>query len=192
MESGQTNRKICLMYPLFILFAHQILVSGCSIRGRREYKFLLSVKNSIAKKQTLLAKRLLLALSLACLTLPAKAELLGRISDETEQPTADKIVSPANNQHRITYRVIYSPEGEALPDCEKPPLEDSVDSHTAKVQAQDTLFKTDEKTDTSIASDSALETDNIQKTSSTSHHKTHKHSSKKSGKQRKHNRKNRH
>ncbi|WP_347989546.1 hypothetical protein [Methylomonas sp. AM2-LC] len=159
------------------------------------FNFALSAKNKLAKKQTLVVKQLLFGLWLACLTLPVKAELLGKISDETEQPTADKIAPAPNNQHRITYRVICSPEGEVLPDCEKPPLEDSADSHTSTALAEDNAATTEQKTEQTQASDSVVEPGNLPKKSSAPHKRHHKaqpHSGKTSGKQTHQHRKNKH
>ena len=45
-------------------------------------------------------------------------ELLGRISDDTAPVQQERAVAADNR--RIIYRVICSPEGEQLPDCEKP------------------------------------------------------------------------
>jgi len=61
-----------------------------------------------------------LLLSLIGWLTPAHAgEVLGRMSDESAPAVAEP-VNPAANDRRIIYRVICSPEGEALPDCEKP------------------------------------------------------------------------
>lgn len=65
-------------------------------------------------------KRPLLWLSLIAWQIPSQAgEVLGHISDESAPVVAEPAV-PVDNGRRIIYRVICSPEGEALPDCEKP------------------------------------------------------------------------
>lgn len=64
--------------------------------------------------------RLLAPATLIVWLIPAQAgEVLGRMSDESAPAVAEP-VNPAANDRRIIYRVICSPEGEALPDCEKP------------------------------------------------------------------------
>ena len=61
-----------------------------------------------------------LLLGLIVWLIPSHAgEVLGRMSDESAPAVAEP-VNPAANDRRIIYRVICSPEGEALPDCEKP------------------------------------------------------------------------
>ncbi len=63
-----------------------------------------------------------LALALTMVNLKA-AELLGRISDETEVPKAAVAVK---GDSKLIYRVICSPDDEEpTPDCEKPPVEDA-------------------------------------------------------------------
>lgn len=52
-------------------------------------------------------------------------ELLGGISDETAPPVAQPEPSAKDNERRIIYRVICSPEGEQLPDCAQPPVTDN-------------------------------------------------------------------
>lgn len=59
------------------------------------------------------------ALTLVLCSLQVKAEVLGHISDETE-PAASAPDSVQNNDRRIIYRVICTPGGEVLPDCEQP------------------------------------------------------------------------
>ena len=57
-------------------------------------------------------------------------ELLGHISEETEQPLSD--VKPSQSEdRRIIYRVLCSPGDEQLPDCEKP-LTDNETIETAR------------------------------------------------------------
>jgi hypothetical protein len=63
-----------------------------------------------------------LALALTAVNLNA-AELLGRISDETEATQAAVAVK---GDSKLIYRVICSPDDEEpTPDCEKPPVEDA-------------------------------------------------------------------
>ena len=63
-----------------------------------------------------------LALVLMAVNLNA-AELLGRISDETEATQAAVAVK---GDSKLIYRVICSPDDEEpTPDCEKPPVEDA-------------------------------------------------------------------
>jgi hypothetical protein len=63
-----------------------------------------------------------LALALTAVNLNA-AELLGRISDETE---ATKAAVAVKGDSKLIYRVICSPDDEEpTPDCEKPPVEDA-------------------------------------------------------------------
>lgn len=63
-----------------------------------------------------------LALALTMVNLNA-AELLGRISDETEATQASVAVK---GDSKLIYRVICSPDDEEpTPDCEKPPVEDA-------------------------------------------------------------------
>ena len=63
-----------------------------------------------------------LALTLTAVNLNA-AELLGRISDETEATQAAVAVK---GDSKLIYRVICSPDDEEpTPDCEKPPVEDA-------------------------------------------------------------------
>ncbi len=53
------------------------------------------------------------------------AERLGGISDETEQPVAQPEQPEVDHQGKIIYRVICSPEGEQLPECVQPPVNDT-------------------------------------------------------------------
>ena len=63
-----------------------------------------------------------LTLALTMVNLNA-AELLGRISDETEATQAAVAVK---GDSKLIYRVICSPDDEEpTPDCEKPPVEDA-------------------------------------------------------------------
>ena len=63
-----------------------------------------------------------LTLALTMVNLNA-AELLGRISDETEAP---KVAGAVKGDSKLIYRVICSPDDEEpTPDCEKPPVEDA-------------------------------------------------------------------
>ena len=66
-------------------------------------------------------------------------KLLDTISDETapaasqpEQPAADK-------EGGISYRVICSPEGEMLPECQQPPVNDSFDTAQPKQAAPESV-----------------------------------------------------
>lgn len=60
------------------------------------------------------------AMILAVWLIPAQAgEVLGHMSDESA-PAVVEPANPAPDDRRIIYRVICSPEGEVLPDCEKP------------------------------------------------------------------------
>ena len=86
-------------------------------------------------------------------------ELLGHISDDTE-PAAAPAMDPKNDR-RIIYRVICTPGGEALPDCERPftdhepvpalipadeaPIDDLADDGKAKTSAAEKTAKTAEK-----------------------------------------------
>jgi len=71
------------------------------------------------------------------------AELLGKISDETE-PLKNQEQAEASNKPKIVYRVICSPDGEKLPECEQAPVNDYVEStptqtpdpETANIPAQ--------------------------------------------------------
>ena len=64
-------------------------------------------------------QRLSIAASVAVCVLPVQAgEVLGHISDETA-PVITEPAKPAVNDRQIIYRVICSPDGEALPDCER-------------------------------------------------------------------------
>lgn len=56
-------------------------------------------------------------LSVAPIT--ATGEVIGHISDETK-PAAPSDEWPRNDDRRIIYRVICTPGGEILPDCERP------------------------------------------------------------------------
>lgn len=51
--------------------------------------------------------------------LQVQAEVLGHISDETATPILAEPANAQANDRRIIYRVICSPDGEALPDCEQ-------------------------------------------------------------------------
>ena len=51
--------------------------------------------------------------------LSSAAEVLGHISDDTESVVSES-EAPQNKDRRIIYRVICTPGGEALPDCERP------------------------------------------------------------------------
>ncbi|MGZ4958805.1 MAG: hypothetical protein ACXV7J_06110 [Methylomonas sp.] len=53
------------------------------------------------------------------------AERLGGISDETAPPVAQPEPPATENDRRIIYRVICSPEGEQLPECAQPPVNDT-------------------------------------------------------------------
>ncbi len=53
------------------------------------------------------------------------AERLGGISDETEQPVTQSEQPEVDHQGKIIYRVICSPEGEQLPECMQPPVNDT-------------------------------------------------------------------
>ena len=59
------------------------------------------------------------ALVLTFCSLHTKGEILGHISDETE-PSISTPDTSQNNDRRIIYRVICTPGGEVLPDCERP------------------------------------------------------------------------
>ncbi|MCK9607618.1 MAG: hypothetical protein M0R33_14345 [Methylomonas sp.] len=64
--------------------------------------------------------RSLLLLGLIAWLIPAQAgEVLRHMSDELA-PAVTEPVNPAANDRRIIYRVICTPGGEVLPDCEKP------------------------------------------------------------------------
>ena len=56
---------------------------------------------------------------IALCALQAQAEVLEHISDETATPILAEPTNPEASDRGITYRVICSPEGEALPDCEQ-------------------------------------------------------------------------
>lgn len=71
-------------------------------------------------------------LPILVLLLPAvqaeSGELLGKISDEIA-PVAVQPEQPVErNDRKIIYRVICSPEGEVLPECEQPPVHDTFDA----------------------------------------------------------------
>ena len=55
-------------------------------------------------------------------------ELLGGISDETAPPVAQPEQPAADQQGKIIYRVICSPEGELLPECAQPPVSDTFEA----------------------------------------------------------------
>lgn len=55
-------------------------------------------------------------------------ELLGKMSDETAPLAAQPEPAVENNERRIIYRVICSPEGEALPECSQPPVNDTFEA----------------------------------------------------------------
>jgi len=59
------------------------------------------------------------ALVLMVSSLQTRGEVLGHISDETE-PNNSVPDSSQNNDRQIIYRVICTPGGEVLPDCERP------------------------------------------------------------------------
>lgn len=104
--------------------------------------------------------RVLKTLSLLCacwlISEVHAGELLGHISDDTE-PVAAPAMEP-NNDRRIIYRVICAPDGEALPDCERPftdreavqapipadetPIDDIADDRKAEVSATEKTAKT--------------------------------------------------
>jgi hypothetical protein len=71
-------------------------------------------------------------LAILMLLLPAlqaeSGELLGKISDETAPVAAQPEQAAEHNDRRIIYRVICSPEGEVLPECEQPPVRDTFDA----------------------------------------------------------------
>ncbi|AEG00257.1 hypothetical protein [Methylomonas methanica] len=60
----------------------------------------------------------LLGLSVCCLP-SFGGEVLRHMSDELA-PAVSEPVKPAENDRRIIYRVICTPGGEVLPDCEQP------------------------------------------------------------------------
>lgn len=57
---------------------------------------------------------------MAAMVPSAYAEVLGRISDESEPAATDADTPQQGNDRRIIYRVICDPGGERLPDCERP------------------------------------------------------------------------
>jgi len=71
-------------------------------------------------------------LPILVLLLPAvqaeSGELLGKISDETAPVAAQPEQPSERNDRKIIYRVICSPEGEVLPECEQPPVHDTFDA----------------------------------------------------------------
>jgi hypothetical protein len=71
-------------------------------------------------------------LPILVLLLPAaqaeSGELLGKISDETAPVAAQPEQPSERNDRKIIYRVICSPEGEMLPECEQPPVHDTFDA----------------------------------------------------------------
>ena len=72
-----------------------------------------------------------LLIGLSAVSASARAELLGRISDDTA-PAANATSEPAKkaDDRRITYRVICSPEDQNLPDCDRS-LDDGNDAGRA-------------------------------------------------------------
>lgn len=67
----------------------------------------------------------LLALAFGLHAIQAEsAERLGGISDETA-PSVHQAEPAADREGSIVYRVICSPEGEMLPECGQPPVNDS-------------------------------------------------------------------
>lgn len=59
-----------------------------------------------------------------CAVQGESAERLGGISDETA-PVVNQPQQAADREDGIVYRVICSPEGEMLPECGQPPINDS-------------------------------------------------------------------
>lgn len=84
-------------------------------------------------RPTLVAGYLSLLIGLSVVCGSVNAELLGRISDDNA-PAASPAVAPAkkNDDRRITYRVICSPEDQDLPDCDRS-LDDGNDAGQAAV-----------------------------------------------------------
>jgi len=73
---------------------------------------------------------LLLALTLFTYAYPGMAgELLGRISDETAQPAAEK-EDDTTNKSKIIYRVICPVGGETSPECGQAPISDAIEPIT--------------------------------------------------------------
>ncbi len=56
------------------------------------------------------------------------AELLGRISDETAQVAEPAPLFATQNKRQIIYRVICPAGSEVLPECEQPPVADTLDA----------------------------------------------------------------
>lgn len=72
-------------------------------------------------------KRIFILLAmLYALPVPA-AELLGRISDDTEQ-VIESQPPVSKNASKITYRVICSPGSEVEPECAQQPVDDVVET----------------------------------------------------------------
>lgn len=65
----------------------------------------------------------------------AGGELLGKMSDETAPLAAQPEPAVENNDRRIIYRVICSPEGEALPECSQPPVNDTFEAAQPRPEA---------------------------------------------------------
>lgn len=73
-----------------------------------------------------------LALVLAA-ALPAKAELLGSISDDTApKPQPEPAPAGKNDGRRIVYRVICSAEDRDLPDCDRDAVDDTGEAENPK------------------------------------------------------------
>lgn len=62
-------------------------------------------------------------------------EVLGHINEDSQSPPQSQ-TPPANNDRSITYRVICTPGGEVLPDCEQP-VSDQEDSPTPVIATPD-------------------------------------------------------
>jgi hypothetical protein len=70
------------------------------------------------------------------------AEILGRMSDDTEPLTPSTPSSTTQNNRQIIYRVIC-PEGtEVLPDCEQAPVVDALEKVHAPVEGEPEKDKT--------------------------------------------------
>ena len=129
-----------------------------------------------------------LVLALTIVNLNA-AELLGRISDETE---ATKAAVAVKGDSKLIYRVICSPDDEEpTPDCEKPPVEDAfnpvsvddVPQMPDEQQAQVETVAPASKIDAPVVNQERSESRVV----SSKHHKKTKHSKKpKSKKLKKH------
>lgn len=99
--------------------------------------------------------------------------LLGKISDETSQAPSVQEPVASGNKPKIIYRVICSHDGEKLPECEQPPVDDFFDANQPRPIE---LEKTSQDQPQNQAVDTPVPQKALKHKKHNKHKKLHKHS----------------